>query len=263
MHIVPTMRGCMPHSSQPSTCPWSTPSLWMKDLPKSSAGDKDGHNVPCMCVWTEISKRRFPCRTTSTKYTSGRAGSLPVPCAAPTTVWMLEAVVVNKFWLSATDLLQNIKPQHLKTIVNGIYTSHRSIWTGDFCRWEWDPQWTTFFTIEAMVTFGMEWERKWEKVELISGSVSSPREQHAATSPFAVGNLCCLGVYINWFWNQVKIHHCFFLTFSVRIIHWQLLENQLFHRYDLPYPSCLIALGFYHRLPAVVGDAEDGLKPAT
>jgi hypothetical protein len=38
-----------------------------------------------------------------------------------------------------------------------------------------------------------------EKVELISGSVSWPREQHAATSPFAVGNRCCLRVSINWF----------------------------------------------------------------
>ena len=41
--------------------------------------------------------------------------------------------------------------------------------------------------------------RESENVELISGSVSQPREQHAATWPFAASNRCCLGVSINWF----------------------------------------------------------------
>ena len=108
MHIVPTLRGCAEHNSQASTWPWATPSLWRKDSLKLRVSDKDEHNVPGMCFWTEISKRRFTCRTTSTKYTSGRTGSLPIPCAASTAVWMLDAFF-NKFWFFTTNLIAGKK----------------------------------------------------------------------------------------------------------------------------------------------------------
>jgi hypothetical protein len=89
--------------------------------------------IPSMCFRTEIGKCRFACCTTSTKYTGGWTRSLPVPCAAPAAVWMLEAFV-NKFRLFATDLCIKIKTNIEEETFEKKNTSHRSTGTGDFCR---------------------------------------------------------------------------------------------------------------------------------
>ena len=172
---------------------------------------KDEKHIPSMCFRTEIGKCRLACCTTSTKYTGGWTRSLPVPCAAPAAVWVFEAFV-NEFWLFATDLFFCMHKNQDATIGKKKNTSHRSTWTGVFCRWEWEPQWTTFLIIEVMGYGNVsEWKVRgregWEKGrELISGSVSGPREQHATTSLFTVSNRCCLGVSVYQLIFEIRLN---------------------------------------------------------